>query len=432
MKTKSMILLTAALCGFALAPAAMAQPAGDAFADPKAAPVAPEPKVPPVPPVSPVPKVTPVPDVLQKNTIVVIVLADGNVMMDGQTISLAELEQRLTKIIQETPNQAVRLRGDGDIPYQRMVAVIDVCQRAKAWNIAMGQTAGDAFAAPTAPVPPTPSKPDIDIHLQADGNVMVEGKAITLAQLEKRLEEIRKTVSPPYVRLMGNGGTGKEHMEQVQQVLRKTGSKVFSLVKVSSSDMLIRYEVFSIDPGTASAMRREKPVDGKFYADLVSLVEKGEAVQESLMVLRCPSGQKAKLESVTLEIYPTEWDPQPAGSLPGEQGEQPPKVVVPLLAEAFETRDAGEQLEVEPVKGVNSRIIELRLIANHTSLAERTPWGKGTSLTEMPLFETQRVTTNANLTEGEPFLLSTMNPPPGSKVHTNRIWFAFTTASFAE
>lgn len=431
MKTKSMILLTAALCGFAPAPAATAQPAGDASADPKAAPVAPEQKVPPVPPVSPVPKVTPVPEVLQKNTIVVIVLADGNVMIDGQSISLAELEQRLTKIIQDTPNQAVRLRGDGDIPYQRMVAVIDVCQRAKAWNIAMGQTAGDAFAAPKAAEPRGVSKPDIEVRIAGEDKVTVEGKAITLSELEQRLAEIRKRVSPPHVSLIGDGAS-ERLAAKIQEVIRRTDSKLISLMKVGSSDMLIRYEVFSIDPGTAAAMRREKPVDGKFYADLVSLVEKGGAVQESLMVLRCPSGQKAKLESVTLEIYPTEWDPQPAGSLPGEQGEQPPKVVVPLLAEAFETRDAGEQLEVEPVRGENSRIIELRLIANHTSLAERTPWGKGTSLTEMPLFETQRVTTNANLTEGEPFLLSTMNPPPGSKVHTNRIWFAFTTASFAE
>ena len=406
-----MILLTAALCGFALAPVAMSQPKGDAFADPK---------------------VTPVPDALQKNTIVVMVLADGNVMMDGQTISLAELEQRLTKIIQETPNQAVRLRGDGDIPYQRMMAVIDVCQRAKAWNIAMGQAPGDAFAAPAAPAPPTASRPDLDIYLQADGNVMVEGKAITLAQLEQRLEEIRKTVSPPYVRLIGNGSTSKDHMEQVQQVLHKTGSKVFSLMKVSSSDLLVRYEVFSIDLETAAAMRRERPVDGKFYADLVSLVEKGDADQQSLIVLRCASGQKATTGGVNRETYPTEWDPQPAGTLPGAQGENPPKVVVPVRAEAFENRDAGEELEVEPIRGENSKHIELKLIATHTSLAERTPWGKDTSLTEMPLFETQRVTTNAHLTEGEPFLLSTMNPPPGSKVHPGRIWFAFATVSFAD
>ena len=40
MKTKSMILLTTALYGFAFAPATMAQPAGDA--DPKATPVTPE------------------------------------------------------------------------------------------------------------------------------------------------------------------------------------------------------------------------------------------------------------------------------------------------------------------------------------------------------------------------------------------------------
>lgn len=419
MKTKSMILLTTALCGFAFAPSATAQPAGDAFADPKA-------------PVAPAIPVAP------EQAIVILVLSDGRVTMDGQTIDLVGLDRKLATIARDTPNQRLRLLADTNLPYDRMIAVVDICRKAGISNIAMehiptGNPRKDAFAGPkVTPAPKALLKPDIQFRVLGNGKVMVDGKMITLAELEGRLLEIRKTVSPPHVRLIGDGTTSDAQMAEVREVLRKTGSEIVALAKIGTSDMLIRYEVFSIDPAKASAMRREKPTDGKFYADLVALLEKGEAAQESLMVVRCRSGQKATAESKNLEIYPTEWEPQPAGSLPGAQGDNPPKVVVPLLAEAFETRNTGEEIEVEPIRGENSRIIELMLIASHTSLAERTPWGKDTSLTEMPLFETQRVTTNANLTEGEPFLLSTMNPPPDSKVHANRAWFAFATASFVD
>jgi hypothetical protein len=243
--------------------------------------------------------------------------------------------------------------------------------------------------------------------------------------------EIGKRLSRPHVRLVGDGTAPAGLGAEVSEVLRRAGMAAPSLRRISS-DMLVRYEVFSIDPAKASAMRREKPADGKFYADLIAAVEKGEAAQESLMAIRCASGQKATTESVNREIYPAEWDPQPAGSLPGAQGENPPKMVVPVLAQAFENRETGEELEVEPTKGEGSPIIELRIIPSHVWLAERTPWGKDTSLTEMPIFESQSLTTNANVTEGQPFVLGTMSPPPGSKVHANRIWFAFATVTFAE
>lgn len=404
MKTKYMILLTAALCGFALAPVAMSQPAGDPFTDAK------------------------VPAARPAKEFVIKVLANGKVLARGETIELAALDPILKEIAPEISKRPVRLVGDSSLPYQRMVDVIEACRKAGIWNIAMGQTQGDAPADPNADKDKTE---EIVLTLQRDGRVKMDHEVMAATEFEVRARELGKRFSRPHLRIVTDGTAPADLAAKVMEIIQKERLEAPALSKISS-DLLVRYEVFSIDLGTAAAMRREKPTDGKFYADLVSLVEKGDADQQSLMVTRCASGQKAKTVGVTRETYPTEWDPQPAGTLPGAQGENPPKVVVPVRAEAFENRDAGEELEVEPIRGENSKHIELKIIATHTSFAERTPWGKDTSLTEMPLFETQRVTTNAHLTEGEPFLLSTMNPPPGSKVHPGRIWFAFATVSFAD
>ena len=193
-----------------------------------------------------------------------------------------------------------------------------------------------------------------------------------------------------------------------------------------SLDATVRYEVFSIDPAKATAMRREKPGDGKFYADLVSLVEKGEAAQESLMAIRCPSGQRAKVESVTRHSYPTEYSSPKPTVKDGEPPDAKPEPT-PVIPSAIEERHVGTMLEVEPTMDENSPMIDLRIVPAHVGLAERTSWGTATSTTEMPIYENQSLATNVMVLDGSPFLLGTISPPPGSKVHANKIWFAFVT-----
>lgn len=195
-----------------------------------------------------------------------------------------------------------------------------------------------------------------------------------------------------------------------------------------SLDTQVLYETFSIDSAKAAAMRRQKPGDGKFYADMVAAVEKGEAAQESLMVVRCPSGQAAKVESVTRHEYPTEYNSPKPTVKEGEPADAKPEPT-PVIPSAIENRNVGTMLEVEPTMGEKSPIIQLRIMPMHVGLAERTSWGKATSTTEMPIYESQNLNTSVMVLDGSPFLLGTISPPPDSKVHANKIWFAFVTVT---
>jgi biopolymer transport protein ExbD len=62
--------------------------------------------------------------------------SDGTVELERTTLSLAQLQQKLTAIEQVYPDQAVVLRGSEEAPYKYVVRVLDACRAAKLTNIA--------------------------------------------------------------------------------------------------------------------------------------------------------------------------------------------------------------------------------------------------------------------------------------------------------
>lgn len=70
-----------------------------------------------------------------KGEIIINVLSDGIIRVEGLTVDLTQLNTKLSAIARQFENQPVRIRGDGTVPYQRIVEVIDTCQKAGIWNI---------------------------------------------------------------------------------------------------------------------------------------------------------------------------------------------------------------------------------------------------------------------------------------------------------
>jgi biopolymer transport protein ExbD len=70
-----------------------------------------------------------------RGEIIVNVRANGDVVVEGQTMSLDQLRTKLTAIAKLHENQPIRLRGDNATDYQTIVTVIDTCQKAGIWNI---------------------------------------------------------------------------------------------------------------------------------------------------------------------------------------------------------------------------------------------------------------------------------------------------------
>ncbi len=70
-----------------------------------------------------------------KGEIIINVLPDGTIRVDSATMDLLQLHAKLSSIARQYKNQPVRIRGDGQVAYQRIVEVIDTCQKAGIWNI---------------------------------------------------------------------------------------------------------------------------------------------------------------------------------------------------------------------------------------------------------------------------------------------------------
>ena len=62
---------------------------------------------------------------------------DGTVSVNGQTLSLAEVTERLTRIAKLYPGQPVVIRADKDTAYESLVGVIDACRTADVWNFSL-------------------------------------------------------------------------------------------------------------------------------------------------------------------------------------------------------------------------------------------------------------------------------------------------------
>jgi len=237
----------------------------------------------------------------------------------------------------------------------------------------------------------------------------------------------------------------------------------------SSPNLAVRYESFSLSIADAAALSRENLRDSELYAKVVAMVAKKEAKQEALLLLRAKSGQKATAESISEQIYPTEFEPPShpeavgasfiARKGPDEKNadgttkkepvqtpnaaalaDAPPAselsgLMSPVTPTAFETRNVGDTLEIEPILSEDNRVVDLRLVPERVTRTGDSISGQGLTRCEMPVFETQRLSTSATLEVGKPFLLGTVNRPPVSKVDadsTNRIWFAFVTANIAK
>ena len=66
--------------------------------------------------------------------IIVNLAKDGKVTVNGAVLSLGDLKVRLAKVAKFYPDQAVIIRADKEVRYERLVGVLDTCREANVWN----------------------------------------------------------------------------------------------------------------------------------------------------------------------------------------------------------------------------------------------------------------------------------------------------------
>ncbi|MDB6076686.1 MAG: hypothetical protein JWO82_433 [Akkermansiaceae bacterium] len=214
----------------------------------------------------------------------------------------------------------------------------------------------------------------------------------------------------------------------------------------------LRFETFSLESADAAAMLRAGLEGKALYEKLIQKVEKKEVTQECLIVLRARSGEKALVEGISEQIYPTEYEPpytppsRPTPPAPAPNATpaaiaaaaaaaaQPensmPSGSAPACPTSFETRNVGWTFEVEPTIGANNKVVDLRFAPNRTVKGPNSIHGQGLSKTEMPTFETQRINAAITVNANVPFFIGTFNRTPEAQIDpatAKRVWFAFIT-----
>jgi len=133
------------------------------------------------------------------------------------------------------------------------------------------------------------------------------------------------------------------------------------------------------------------------------------------------SGQRATIEIVREFKYPTEYSPPQVpsgtggGNTAGGGGGTSVIAVTPTTPTAFEVRNTGVSLEVEPVVGADGSTIDLNLVPQVTEFDGFINYGTpiyastGDLLTQnvinQPIFSTRKVTTSVSVWDGQTVML---------------------------
>jgi biopolymer transport protein ExbD len=83
------------------------------------------------------PKPSNKPSTVQKEVRIVQILPDSNLLLNGASITLPELEQRLTAAIAKDKDAPVMIKGDPQAHYVKVVEIIDMAGRLGIGNVGL-------------------------------------------------------------------------------------------------------------------------------------------------------------------------------------------------------------------------------------------------------------------------------------------------------
>lgn len=176
------------------------------------------------------------------------------------------------------------------------------------------------------------------------------------------------------------------------------------------------FEVYALDKIDALAVIEGERSGEARYRRVTELAKEGKARLNTLTVLTTKSGQRAVVEGIDEVRYPTEFAPS------ADDKHLPTPT-------AWETRNAGDTLELEPVIANDGRTCDLNLVPQRVTLLglRNQQSREGDATVAQPLFQSQRLTTSIMAYNGEPLFLGTYTPPTTSAQDPRSIetWMAF-------
>ncbi len=158
----------------------------------------------------------------------------------------------------------------------------------------------------------------------------------------------------------------------------------------------------------------------KLREQVLDMVSKNEAKVLETQIAVARSGQKATAESIHEFIYPTEYEPPKlpgsTGSDAGDAPKNPPEWSPGPTPTAFDTRNLGSSLEIEPTIGEDNRIVDLRFVPELVWHTGNVIWHEGKDSSgnpfkvQMPDIYTLRLSTALTLINGQYTLAGVVSP----------------------
>lgn len=178
-------------------------------------------------------------------------------------------------------------------------------------------------------------------------------------------------------------------------------------------------EVYALEKNDARQVLESERGSGARYRRTVELSQTGRARLVTLTALATKSGQRAITEAIDEVRYATEF------AAPADEK----SIARPT---AFESRNVGETLELEPVIGPDARTVDFNIAPSRVTLLgfRDEPGSSGDAPVSQAIFDTQKITTSVAVTVGEPLYLGTFTPvpPEGAVEKSGEIWLAYLRA----
>ncbi|SHI42440.1 hypothetical protein SAMN02745181_0091 [Rubritalea squalenifaciens DSM 18772] len=159
--------------------------------------------------------------------------------------------------------------------------------------------------------------------------------------------------------------------------------------------------------------------DSKLRDELQKLLKEGKATMMESQMVVSRSGERASAESIREYIYPTEYEPAEVPNkvdASGEKtGEGVRKMATGPTPTAFETRNLGSTLEVEPTLSESAKIIDLWFAPELVWHVKNEVWAewrddRGNADVKMPIMYTLRVNTGLTMVAGRYHLACCLSP----------------------
>jgi hypothetical protein len=219
------------------------------------------------------------------------------------------------------------------------------------------------------------------------------------------------------------------------------------------------YSFYSVDRADARDMLVAPASVTAPWDKLQTLLAQKKARLEHVSTIKTMSGQRARIEEIREVRYGTEYSP-PGGrpkadstnrtttsDISGSPGKRtittetvnvthstPDDPQIPGYSTAFETRNLGVTVVVEPVVGPDGVTIDIN--EEVQSVKDRgvvRPNGVAAHFPQQPLFESTKITTAQTIPAGAHVFVSTMNPPGANGVNdrpeTGHTWVLFVRAT---